>query len=576
MIPGVTAVGVYGVSVLPSEFDLSEPSTLITLLQAPFDKRVYLLEGLPYDRVTLSLINARAANVAYRTTNEDTLPNIQFEGRLITPYNMEVSVFAGGRLATHSFPSFGDVRIKNHDGKIDPWKRYLWGERQVVIKAGLTTFRYDQFGVVFTGTAKSVTWSWREIQLHTRDLQYKLQKNIQTNLYLGTGGLEGGVELNGKPKPSCYGQVREIEPVLVDPDNLIYQVRDGSVESITNLKDGGAPLTYDGDVADLYATTVISGHYKTDLAKGLFRINGPIESILTCDVQGDNSGTGYVSSSPHIIHRILTTKAGLADADLDLGSITAAHTANPSVNGYYTRLDSIHIEDVIDDLANSIGAFWTYTRQGLFRLVILSDPVDTTPVRVLMQRDFITESIMSLQVPPPAKTYKLGYKRFWTTQEGTSLADSVSAADRANYAEKYRYVTSPNPDTTVEDDYLDAIEPEEFTLIDNETDAQDESDRRMSLYGVERELLTVPLVIGLFIYQLGDVIAFGSDVYRYDLVGWKGVIVGMVEDVGDGTGPGAMVVTLWGRRLGTGIVADRVDGTEPFLVDDSGQVVMVD
>lgn len=572
MIPGVTAIGVYGVSVLPSEYDQSEQDSLITLLQAPLSrKRIYLLEASPYDRTTAAVIAARASNSGYSTTAEDTLVSKEFPGRLITPYNMQVSVFSGGRLAAHSIPGFGEIRLANPDGGIDPWKRYAWGERQLTVKAGLSDFTYDEFGIIFTGTCERVSWKWREIGIHLRDYQYKLAKPIQTNLYAGTGGLEGGSELKGKPKPICLGQVRQIEPVAVDPDFDIWQYHDGTVQGSSNWADGGVALTDAGDVADLYAVSVSAGQYKTDHVKGLIRVGSTPTSILTGDVQGDKTGGVYVSSAPNIIRRILNTRASVIDDEIDLGSITIADSANDSIHGYYIRLDRVNIDSVIDDLASSIGAFWTYTRSGLFRLVILTEP--GTPVKVLTQDDFTYDSITSQPIPPPSKLLRLGHHRYWRTQEGTSLSDDpaeVTPEERAQFGAEYRYVTSPNPDATIATSYLDAEESESLSLFDVEADAQAESDRRIALHGVPREILTVPLVIGLFNYQLGDSLEFAPDVDRYDLAGWKGVIVGMVEDVGDGTGPGSIVVHLWGSALGVGIVDDEGD----FLVDDEGNIIV--
>jgi hypothetical protein len=49
---------------------------------------------------------------------------------------------------------------------------------------------------------------------------------VSTNTYAGTGGLEGGTDLKGKPKPRA-GATLNVSAPLVDSANLIYQVHDG-------------------------------------------------------------------------------------------------------------------------------------------------------------------------------------------------------------------------------------------------------------------------------------------------------------------------------------------------------------
>lgn len=750
MIPGVTPIDSYAVSLLPAAYDLSDPDTLQSLLRDPFGPRIYLLEASPYDPVGAALVNVRAASQDYQTAPSDSLVSKLFPGRLITPYNFQASVFSGGRLATRSIPAFGDNRIANPDGQLDAWASYSWAYRDLVIKVGQPGYTYSQYGVVNTITVEDLTWKWNEIAIHLRDYQFKLAKPIQSNLYRGTNGcllgngtttlgsgsltcpagsmtmetwvrpttsttatevfagwrsgtaagnrlfqfaggtantprfqvrndagtafvaqptlsiaagqefhiagvldisagnircvidgvtvattavtgtfntvlstfyvmqtdagtalfpgtmdelriwssalsdatiaankgseilattsglvalyrfnetsgttafdstsgahnltitaptwvgsLEGDSSLAGKCKPLAYGQVRQVEPVCVDSFNLIYQWHDGSVQGPSALSDGAVALTGDGDVSDLRTTTVTSGHYKTDNARGLLRLGATPAGKLTLDGQGDNSG-GYVSTAADLVRRIVTRKGGITDPDgLDVATLTAANTANSAVHNYATRLDAINIEAVIDELAASVGAFWTYSRAGLFRFVIL--PTPGTPVATLGDADVVQDAMERVIIPPPAKRVRLGYKRYWATQTPGEMGTGVAASVQADLGQDYRYVTAENG--TVATAYLNAEQDELVSLMDTAADAQAEANRRVTLTGVRRQLIHVPLVAGLFVYNMGDTIAFDSSITRYGLAGWKGVVVGIVEDAGDGSGPGSIELDLWG------------------------------
>jgi hypothetical protein len=670
---------------------------------------------------------------------------------LLTPYNIEVSIFDGGRLATHSIPAFGDVRAANPDGALDAHAGYSWAERLLTIKVGLPSFSYEQFGLIFTGTAEDVTWTWNELAYRVRDYQYKLTKPLQSVLYGGfgaalrgdgmddaltgsltppsgamtveligrpttlsaltkqilsfnnggvagdrvirtdsglgnrivfivrndagtafsatadgflavgrrshiamvldpaaltltayvdgdlavslavsgtfltvhssfallknvfsgtqfadweidefrlwsaarsqsqiqenrnrellgneptlfyynkmneqTGGtatptvgsavltvvgcawvgsLEGDAAIAGKPKPKSYGQVRQVEPVAVDALNLIYQWHDTSVSAVNSLQDGGVALINDGNVTDLYASSVTSGHFKTDNLRGLLRLGALPQGTLTLEGQGDASGSGYVYKAADILRRIVAVEGGISDPDgLDLASFGAANVSNGAVHGFHAGLEPINIEVAVDEIASSVGAFWTYTRTGLLRLSVFTAP--GTPVATLTEADVVMDSVSRSTIPPPAKRIRLGYRKYYTIQEGDALATSVTAANRAQFSEEYRFAWAEN--SSIATKHLDAEEHESTTLMDVLADAQNEALRRIALFGARRQLIQVQLVVGLFTYQLGDTIEFASTMTRYGLANWKGVIVALVEDVGDGTGPGSIQVQLWG------------------------------
>jgi hypothetical protein len=79
-----------------------------------------------------------------------------------------------------------------------------------------------------------------------RDRQAEADLDLQPNKYAGSNvlpdGLEGGAELKDKPKPWCFGQVFNVPAVCVNTSKLIYQVHDGAVSSISDVRDGGVSL----------------------------------------------------------------------------------------------------------------------------------------------------------------------------------------------------------------------------------------------------------------------------------------------------------------------------------------------
>lgn len=394
----------------------------------------------------------------------------------------------------------------------------------------------------FRLTAQTFADRNRELIGNEADLAYYNRLNdgagatatatVGTNLTLNGGAAwigsgEGGADVAGKPKPLAYGPFREARLVLVDSQNLVYQRHDRAMQAISTVKDQGVALTPAGDVVDLYATTVTAGQYKTDLARGLVRLGTKPAGELTCDGQGDNVG-GYVYTAADIIRRIVSRHGGLADpAEIDAGAIARANTANSAVHSYVTDTEPENIDEIVGKLAFSIGAWWGYTRPGLFTLKRLDAP--GTPVGTLAEKDIRLGGVRRLPSAPVSKSQRLGYRRNWITQRPDALAGSLSAEEKRLLGETYRYATAPGA-SSVETAYSDAEEISNDTYMDTLADAQTEADRRQALWGVPRDIYSVPLANGLFAYNIGE--TWTLAIPRFGLNSGKpGVIVGITEDV---------------------------------------------
>src|SRR5262245_31515194 len=100
-----------------------------------------------------------------------------------------------------------------------------------------------------------------------------INETVQQNIYGGAGELDGADDLSGKRKPYLDGVVFNITPVLVIPNELLYQINDGAVSAISSVKDGGEALTFAGNFANVAAlraaeTTLGAGNYGTSLSDG--------------------------------------------------------------------------------------------------------------------------------------------------------------------------------------------------------------------------------------------------------------------------------------------------------------------
>jgi hypothetical protein len=116
-----------------------------------------------------------------------------------------------------------------------------------------------------------------------------------------------------------------------------------------------------------------AGTYKTYLAGGYFRLGSTPAGTVTADVvQG---ATAADRTAGQLIVDVLG-RAGFVGGDWSASDITALDAANSSVLGYYTADAGVKCADVIDLLAQSVGAWWSTDAAGVIRVKRLEDPAD--------------------------------------------------------------------------------------------------------------------------------------------------------------------------------------------------------
>ena len=110
--------------------------------------------------------------------------------------------------------------------------------------------------------------------------------------YAGTTGAEGGADRKGTLKPWVFGVALNVEPVLIDEDNSVYQFSGyGPIKAVDALYERGASFGASvGDYADyaaLVAADIPAGRWGTCLDEGMIRLGAPQYGVITGDVQGD-------------------------------------------------------------------------------------------------------------------------------------------------------------------------------------------------------------------------------------------------------------------------------------------------
>ena len=126
--------------------------------------------------------------------------NTNFAPRLLAPLEYSVLIPYPGNDGS-SF-SQGEIVINNADGGLDGWLRDVWVGRDYEIKIGEKSLAYSEFETFSKGRIGAMRWDAQTVTLSVSDASERLQQPVQTNLYAGTGGLEGGAGLEGLDRKS--------------------------------------------------------------------------------------------------------------------------------------------------------------------------------------------------------------------------------------------------------------------------------------------------------------------------------------------------------------------------------------
>jgi hypothetical protein len=551
--------GVLAWGEVPGDLDHSAPDLFGILLKNPNTQFNYLIELHPFDTQVLNTLNSDApygtlawgefdlsyygginkvylSNTGFVTDPSDTPSSQPFLGRVDNPLQYETSILSGDEFGNGN-QSFGAVTIHNGDGKLDYLADYYWPSRRVVIKAGGKGFRYNDYAIVFDGAVNDFEASDDMITITIRDNRIKTDQLLMPAIYKGTGGLEGGNDLANTPKPLAYGVVKNIEPTLVDPVNLIYQFHDGSALAVDIVRDSGVMLTGMGDVPDITTAIVGAGQFKTQLSGGYIKLGSTPSGRITADVRGENTG-GYVSTIGGIVSRVVTTRMGaysLSNADIDGGEFNRLDDALQGDFGVYIK-DRVSASGVIDELINPCGAYWTFTRQGTITAGVIDAPAQES---YTITAGVIDENGIDFYDIPPAYRIKVGYAPVWTVQGEDELAGATTQADRAMLGAEYRYVTYENE--VLIGQQQQAIEREFKTNLADKADAELLLARLVQVFSKKRRVYRVAIYRGMFRLDIGNVVKLVYNRYGLD-AGKNFLVVGNSEDAETGQ----TILDLWG------------------------------
>lgn len=207
-----------------------------------------------------------------------------------------------------------------------------WSEAPVTAYQGKEDDSWP-FDTLFVGRVQSYDRDNNTLDLSCRVDREPFEVEFPTATYAGTTGLEGGVDLKGRVKPLVIGHAKNVEPVLIDAVDNVWQFSAyGTIEGVSKLyergSDFGASVGDYADLASLIAADIDEGRWGTCLAQGLIRLGAPAFGVITGDVEG-HEVSGSTPRLPGSIIDALADLASVASSKIDSATLTALDTAAP-------------------------------------------------------------------------------------------------------------------------------------------------------------------------------------------------------------------------------------------------------
>lgn len=439
------------------------------------------------------------SNKGYVTSPTDTPANKQYIPCITGSVQFTETLSLEGTATM----SFGDLEIENISGDKDSWLDDVWSNRTITVYIGDVSWARGEFRQIFQGIVANIDTKNRgRINLKVSD---KLQR---LNTPVSEVKLGGSTENADKLIPLCFGECHNIAPLLVDAAVNEYQVHNGPIERIIEVRDNGVPVAF-----------------TPFLATGKFRLAAQPAGQITASVQGDKP-SAYANTIAATVKRI-AMDFGLASkrftaGELDTAAFDAFAAANTQPIGLYLN-ERANVVEVLNRLAASVGGRVLINRQGHLSILTLTVPRSDSGTTVTAA-DMADKSLAVSKLPPVEAGVAVGYCKNWTVQTG-SVAAGVPIDHTAMYEQEWLTVT--RTDTATAADYQMFTDPVmQETLLITAADATAEANRRLAMFNVQRKVYRYTGMPWLMLEALGATQTLQNS--RFNLAaGVKGQVVSL-------------------------------------------------
>jgi len=428
--------------------------------------------------------------------------------RIYLPYLRSSSVKLVERLDIegNSSISYGDIEFDNTSGELDSWFSDIWANRSITVLIGDVRNVRSTYQTIFSGVIEDVGSRNRDA------LNLKLRNKFERlNAPVSETKLGGSTSNKAELLPLCLGECFNVTPLLTNPATLEYQVHNGGIEQIIEVRDNGVPVSKTATVST-----------------GKFTLAATPAGKITASVQGERS-PDYKNTVRGIVQRLVTYYGGypsqrFSGADLDFDNLDQFDIDNPQPIGVFVD-GRENVMSLCSSVARSVGAQMVMNREGRMQLIKVDVPAGG-PYDAIGVGDIIKGSLYISEKLPVSASFKVGYCKNWTVQTG--LLTGIPRAHKDLFEQEWLSYTAT--DTTVKSNYKLDAEPEQIdTFLLTEADAQAEAERLLALFSVPRFIIAFDSPAPQMNLRLGDYVTITYPRFGMDS-GKNGMVVGLSLD----------------------------------------------
>jgi hypothetical protein len=261
--------------------------------------------------------------------------------------------------------------------------------------------------------------------------------DVLSATYAGTTGREGGADLKDKVKPLALGRPRNVEPVLINAVDSVYQFSAyGPIEAVEVLYERASAFpAASADYPDydaLVAADIDPGHWATCLAEGMIRLGAPAAGVITADIRGHAVG-GVAPTGAGALVRLLASLC-----DIDPALVASARLAALDADG--ATASDIMITEQVTFLEAArriiLPCNWQVVLSNL-GVVMPMKPVIAQDVALVLHTQGRREPLCGLAteeaVSVPYKKTVMAAARSWRVHSFDEIATSAELIDRGAY-----------------------------------------------------------------------------------------------------------------------------------------------
>lgn len=435
----------------------------------------------------------------------------RFDPRVIAPLNATISMFEPGASGGIVKPVQGTISLANGDGALDYLLNYSWDKKPITIRVKRSLSdddRVEDHLIVFVGETLGISADESKIDIVVTNVLNELERDFPPNAYAGTGGVEGGDDIKGKPKPITLGRVYNVPPVLVDSTNYIYQVNDGAITSIPAVYEGGVALTLTTD-------------YTVDTTNGRFTLVSAPTGKITADVINDFTLGLYKSTGGALIYRLATHFGGLVDPDDIIVGFFNGAEENAYAMGIYVDSTTTVIA-AMNQIVESIGAV-VYDQGGQLKLEIPEFPTtapSTADADPITDNEILQIEVIPTQVYAGVKV-KVNYKKNYSPLSESDFAGTP--ADRDFMLNEWRSVTYTATNATLDVAFESLREIEIYSTINTSGSALTEATRIANFYDRDAKVYKIKMKLNPLYLEIGGAVEVKSS--RFGLSSGKPMLI---------------------------------------------------